>query len=263
VQIISETHFGASAFDQATSFASALQESASSAFASSTFFAASLGARSAPLLTACFSRQARALTDALRVLGSRHSVYIHAAGSAHSRSSCVCVGAAGEAIPLAVTVSVVGVYAPPPSPPPSPPPPPPPPPLPPPSPPPPPPPPPPTTVVPIIPVSNRPPIVVGAPMPPPPAPLVVIEELDYEPEELSDVPEVPADTVAPVLVLVGPAVVQVMQLQVYVDQGAVADDNVDGFLPVTATGPTGAHPLHARLAHDPEPKSRAYPIPWS
>jgi hypothetical protein len=73
-------------------------------------------------------------------------------------------------------------------------------------------------------------------MPPPPAPLVIIEELDYEPEEVSDLPDIPPDTVAPVVELVGPMTVEVMQLEAYIDQGAAAEDNRDGFLPVKATG---------------------------
>ena len=65
---------------------------------------------------------------------------------------------------------------------------------------------------------------------------MIIEELDYEPEEASDVPEIPPDTVAPIIVLVGAATVEVMQLEVYVDQGAAAEDNRDGFLPMETTG---------------------------
>jgi hypothetical protein len=63
---------------------------------------------------------------------------------------------------------------------------------------------------------------------------VELVELVYEEyaEEEAAVP----DTAAPVMSLVGDAAVTVMQLASYTDDGAVAEDAVDGFVAVTATG---------------------------
>lgn len=72
-----------------------------------------------------------------------------------------------------------------------------------------------------------------SPAPPPNPPILEVEDLVYTPEYEE---EIELDSVPPLITLLGDRMVTVIQREEYTDEGAQAQDAVDGFLKVNVTG---------------------------